>query len=153
MEWGLEIKQTRLKPQQRASKQRKCWYVIFRTCSFQIWINFCYSRNNIPNPSQSSTLQYGLIRIAYMHLNLILFPITNDSACQDGRWQPSWRRPQLFLLEMHRLLFSITISNFFRSVTCWYRFLSIPIFFLRTIIDSIYKQNLCKFQQIFFYIK
>ncbi len=28
---------------------------------------------------------------------------------------------------------------FFRSVTCRYRFLSIPIFFLRTIIDRIYK--------------
>ncbi len=31
--------------------------------------------------------------------------------------------------------------RFFGSVTCRYRFLSIPIFFLRTIIDSIYKQK------------
>ncbi len=32
-------------------------------------------------------------------------------------------------------------SDFFGSVTCRYRFLPIPIFFLWTIIDSIYKQN------------
>ncbi len=38
-----------------------------------------------------------------------------------------------FILEMHRLRFS--------DLTCRYRFLPIPIFFLRTIIDSIYKQK------------
>ncbi len=31
-------------------------------------------------------------------------------------------------------------SDFFVSVICRYRFLPIPIFFLKTIIDSIYKQ-------------
>ncbi len=31
--------------------------------------------------------------------------------------------------------------RFFGSVTCRYRFLPIPIFFLRSIIDSIYKQK------------
>ncbi len=32
-------------------------------------------------------------------------------------------------------------SDFFRNVTCRYRFLPIPLFFLRTIIDSICKQK------------
>ncbi len=38
-------------------------------------------------------------------------------------------------VEMRRILI------FFLSVTCQYRFLPIPIFFLRTIIDRIYKQK------------
>ncbi len=46
-------------------------------------------------------------------------------------------------LEMHRLQFSwpIPIPDFLGIVTCQYRCLPIPIFFLRTIIDSIYKQK------------
>ncbi len=42
--------------------------------------------------------------------------------------------------------------QFFGSLTCRYRFLLIPIFFLRTINESIYKQNICKFQLFFFYL-
>ncbi len=46
-------------------------------------------------------------------------------------------------LEMHQLQFSwpIPISDSFGGLTCRYRFLPIPIFFLRTIFDSIYKQK------------
>ncbi len=58
------------------------------------------------------------------------------------------------LLEMHRLQFSwlIPISDFFGSVTCRYWFLPIPIFFLRTIIGRIYKNNLRKYQLKMIYI-
>ncbi len=46
-----------------------------------------------------------------------------------------------FYIEMHWLQFSWPIPIFFLgSLTFRYRFLQIPIFFLRTIIDSIYKQ-------------
>ncbi len=42
--------------------------------------------------------------------------------------------------------------RFFGSLTCRYRFLPIQIFLLRTTIDSIYKKNLCKYQQKNIYI-
>ncbi len=47
---------------------------------------------------------------------------------------------QLYL-DMHRMKYSWPIPDFFLSITCRYKFLSIPIFFLRSIIDSIYKQK------------
>ncbi len=110
------------------------------TCLKQIVLcTFCAAAQSVSSLDIFSVLIFSAhIKLLYIDINDIsLYRIAYKKIYIDISYKldipPS--------LKMHRLQFSCLISDFFGSVICRYRFLPIPIFFLRTIIDSIYKQK------------
>ncbi len=70
-------------------------------------------------------------------------PVRRDAAAEEGagRGAAVEGRAGSGRSLLSRILSGIRFTIYFVCVTCRYRFLQIPIFFLKTIIDSIYKQK------------